>query len=125
MCSTQPLVYPRRGGDDFLARLAEVEGLSQEAQPRGSAQSKAGDMKSEKAAAPLDNIKSAMDGAGGFITNFFLGMGASGAKEKELAKKTAPYEGPEVDYALVYACGLPSYSARIIGRRVWQPSPPP
>lgn len=98
-----PLAYHRRGGDDFLARLAQVESLSTEAQPRGSAQSNAGDMKSEKVAAPLDNIKSAMDGAGGFIANFFLGMGgASGAKAKELAKKTAPYEGPEVDYARVH-----------------------
>ena len=98
VCSTHPLAYPRRGGDDFLARLAQVERLSTEAQLRGSAPSKAHDMKSEKAADPLDNIKSAMDGAGGFIANFFLGMGgASGAKEKELAKKTAPCEGPEVD----------------------------
>ena len=99
-----PCICPRRDGDDFLARLAQVERLSTEAQPRGSAPSKADDMKSEKAAAPLDNIKSAMDGAGEFIANFFLGMGgASGAKEKELAKKTAPREGPEVDSRLYYA----------------------
>ena len=65
-------------------------------------ESEAGDEKSEKVAAPLDNIKSAMDGAGGFIANF-LGMGgpgAGGGKEKELTKKAALYEGPKVDYAL-------------------------
>ena len=85
-----PLTRP--GGDDFLARLAQVE----------KGESEAGDEKSEKVAAPLDNIKSAMDGAGGFIANF-LGMGgpgAGGGKEKELTKKAALYEGPKVDYAL-------------------------
>ena len=86
-----PLTRP--GGDDFLARLAQVE----------KGDSKAGDEKSENVAAPLDNIiKSAMDGAGGFIANF-LGMGgpgAGGGKEKELTKKAALYEGPKVDYAL-------------------------
>jgi ferredoxin len=94
--TTHPHVHiplTRPGGDDFLARLAQVE----------KGDSKAGDEKSENVAAPLDNIiKSAMDGAGGFIANF-LGMGgpgAGGGKEKELTKKAALYEGPKVDYAL-------------------------
>ena len=79
--------YPRRGGDDFLTRLAQVE----------KAESEAGDEKSKNTAAPLDNIKSAIDGAGDFIANF-LGMGgAGGGKEKkEPTKKAALYEGPEV-----------------------------
>ena len=79
-CMHIPLTRP--GGDDFLARLAQVE--------KGDI--KAGDEKSENVAAPLDNIiKSAMDGAGGFIANF-LGMGgpgAGGGKERELTKKAA------------------------------------